>query len=273
MVALVLLAGPSTKRFHFASVSFSGLPSRSVHLDARDALARQQLLELRVLLEVVLLVAELHLVERRHGDVDVAAVDQLRHLPVEEREDQRADVRAVDVGVGHHDHAVVAELLEVELLADARADRGDHRLDLVVRENLVDAVLLAVDDLPAQRQDRLVGAVAAHLRRAAGAVALDDEELGALGSLIEQSASLPGSDIDSSADLRRVSSRALRAAWRARDAAIALLMIWRASVGFSSKNSASFWLTAVETRPRDPRVAELRLRLPLELRVLQLHAR
>src|SRR3982750_3784525 len=70
------------------------------------------------------------------------------------------------------------------------------------------------------------------------------------GSLIEQSASLPGSDIDSSADLRRVSSRAFRAAWRARDAAIALLMIWRASVGFSSKNSACFWLTAVATRPR-----------------------
>ena len=37
------------------------------------------------------------------------------------------------------------------------------------------------------------------------------------GSLIEQSASLPGSDMLSSADLRRVSSRALRAARRARD--------------------------------------------------------
>ncbi len=32
------------------------------------------------------------------------------------------------------------------------------------------------------------------------------------GSLIEQSASFPGSDIDSRADLRRVISRALRAA-------------------------------------------------------------
>ena len=61
------------------------------------------------------------------------------------------------------------------------ADRGDHRLDLVVRENLVDAVLLGVDDLPAQRQDRLVRPVAAHLRRAAGAVALDDEELARTG--------------------------------------------------------------------------------------------
>ena len=71
----------------------------------------------------------------------------------------------------------------------------------------------------------------------------------ASGSLIEQSASLPGSDIDSSADLRRVSSRALRAACRARWAEIALLTICRASVGFSSKYSESFWFTAVETRP------------------------
>src|SRR6476620_10757707 len=58
----------------------------------------------------------------------------------------------------------------------------------------------------------------------------------AAGSRIEQSASLPGSEELSSADLRRVSSRALRAARRARIAAI----------------------------------AELRLRLPLELRVAEL---
>ena len=49
------------------------------------------------------------------------------------------------------------------------------------------------------------------------------------GSRIEQSASLPGSDMLSSALLRRVSSRALRAAWRARAAEIAFVMIWRAS--------------------------------------------
>ena len=62
---------------------------------------------------------------------------------------------AVDVGVGHHDHPVVAELLDVELVADAGADRRHHRLDLGVREHLVDAVLLGVDHLAAQRQDRL----------------------------------------------------------------------------------------------------------------------
>ena len=190
------------------------------------------------------------------------------HLPVEERQDQRADVRAVDVGVGHHDHAVIAELLEVELVADRRADRGDHRLDLVVRENLVDAVLLGVDDLPAQRQDRLVGAVAAHLRGAAGAVALDDEELRRLGILDRAVGELARQRHRlerrlAPRQLARLARRLTRAL-----AAIALLMIWRASVGFSSKNSASFWLTALD-EPAHPRVAELRLRLPLELRVLR----
>ena len=70
--------------------------------------------------------------------------------------------------------------------------------------------------------------------------------------------------------MRRVSSRAFRAAWRAFWAAIAFLTIWFASCGFSSRNSASFWLTVCSTRPGDARVPELRLRLTLELRVLEL---
>src|SRR5207249_8041533 len=56
-----------------------------------------------------------------------------------------------------------------------------EKLDLGVREDLVDPVLLGVDDLPAQRQDRLVRLVARLLRGAAGRVALDDEQLRELG--------------------------------------------------------------------------------------------
>ena len=73
---------------------------------------------------------------------------------------------------------MVAGVLEVELVVDAGADRRDQRLDLVVGEHLVDPALLDVDDLAAQRQHRLGVAVAALLGRAAGRVALDDEELG-----------------------------------------------------------------------------------------------
>jgi hypothetical protein len=148
------------------------------HVGVLDALAHEQVLEVRFLLDVLLAAVDLHGVQRRHGDVDETALDQRRHLPVEEGQDQRADVRAVDVGVGHDDHAVVAQLLEVELVADACPDRGDHRLDLRVREHLVDPVLLGVDHLAAQRQDRLEGAVARVHGRAAGGVALDEEQLG-----------------------------------------------------------------------------------------------
>ena len=73
---------------------------------------------------------------------------------------------------------MVAGVLDVELVAHAGADRGDQRLDLGVLEHLVDARLLDVEDLAAQRQHGLGVAVAALLGRAAGGVALDHEQLG-----------------------------------------------------------------------------------------------
>src|SRR4051812_5409947 len=146
-----------------------------------ELVAQQDLFELGLLLDVDVLLAGLDLVERRLRDVDVAGLDQLGHLPVEEGQHERPDVGPVHVGVGHDDDLVVAGLLDVELLADPGADRGDQRLDLLVREHLVDAVLLDVDDLAAQRQDRLGVAIAPLLGRAAGGVALDDEDLGERG--------------------------------------------------------------------------------------------
>ncbi len=146
-------------------------------LELLELVGQQQLLELALPLDVDLARAVLHLVERRLRDVDEAAVDQLLHLAVEEGEHQGADVGAVDVRVGHQHDLVVAEVLDLELVLDPGADRGDQRLDLVVGEDLVDPALLDVDDLASQRQHRLGVAVAALLRRAAGRVALDDEEL------------------------------------------------------------------------------------------------
>ena len=70
-----------------------------------------------------------------------------------------------------------------------------------------------------------------------------------LGSRTLQSASLPGSVEFSSADLRRVRSRALRAAARARAESIDLRTIRRASAGFSSRNSESLRLTIDWTKP------------------------
>ena len=70
----------------------------------------EDVVELRVVVHVLLALLALDLIERRLGDVDVALLHELRHLPVEEGEQQGADVRAVHVGVGHDDDAAVAQL-------------------------------------------------------------------------------------------------------------------------------------------------------------------
>src|SRR6266550_6100888 len=70
-----------------------------------------------------------------------------------------------------------------------------------------------------------------------------------LGSVSEQSASLPGRRPASSPLFLRTSSRALRAASRARAALSALAMIDRAMLGFLSKKAPRASLTTVLTMP------------------------
>ena len=111
------------------------------------------------------------------------ALDQLRHLAVEERQQQRAYVAAVHVGVRHDDDAVVTQLGHVEAAlfrlaaADAGAECGDQRADLGTAQHAVETRALHVQYLALQRQDRLVLAVPSALGRAAGAVTLDEEDL------------------------------------------------------------------------------------------------
>ena len=91
------------------------------------------------------------------------------------------------------------------------------------------------------------------------------------GSRTEQSASLPGRVEFSSADLRRVRSRALRAASRARDASTALRMIRFAVGGVLLEELGQALVHGRLDEPLDRRVAELGLGLALELRVADLH--
>ena len=140
-----------------------------------------------------------HAEQRRLGHVDVAAFDQVVHLAVEERQQQRADVRAVDVGVGHDDDLAVAAFGEVHFVADARADGRDHAADLLVGQHFVFARLVGVDDLAAQGEDGLVLADAAAFGAAAGRIALDqvqfarvDLAAGAVAELAGQAAAAQG---------------------------------------------------------------------------------
>ena len=147
-------------------------------VDLLELVAEQDVLELGLALEVAVLLPAGQPVQRRLGDVHIAGLDQRLHLAEQERQRQRADVGAVDVCVGEQHDLVVARLGDVELVADAGADRGDQRLDLGVWPGPCRfATLLDVEDLPAQRQDRLGAAIACADRRAACRVALDDEQL------------------------------------------------------------------------------------------------
>ena len=134
-------------------------------------------LEPALVLDVALGLAALHLEQRWLGDEEIAALDEFSHLAVEEGEEEGPDVAAIDVGVGHDDDLVVAGLVDVELVSDPTSDRCDQRLDLLAREHLVEPGALDVEDLPADREDRLGLARATLLRGATGGVALDDEEL------------------------------------------------------------------------------------------------
>ena len=211
------------------------------------------------------------MVERWNGDVHVAALEELGHRSIEEGENERADVRSVDIRVRHHDDAAVAQVGDVELVAEARSDRRDHRLDLGVREHLVDAVLLGVDDLPAQRQDRLRHPVARLFGGTAGGVALDDEELRGIRVLDRAVGEL--------ARKRRVLERALSpcqlTCFPCRLAGIAR----RNRLGDDLTGLGLVFLQELRElliddlldQPCDSRVSKLGLRLTLELRVPELH--
>src|SRR5579872_2241977 len=141
--------------------------------------AYQIILERPLVLEILLRLAARDLVERRLGNIEVTTVDQCRHLPEEERQKQGADVGAIDVGVGHQNDLVIAQLRQIEIVAaDSGTERRDQRADLLRAQHLVEPRTLDIENLAAQRQHRLEFAIAALLGAAAGGIALDDEQFG-----------------------------------------------------------------------------------------------
>ena len=137
------------------------------------------------------LVTSLYLIlnakDGRAGNIDVAGIDQRTHVLVEECQQQDADMRTVDVCIGHDDDLVVTRLGDIEVAAvagarrNAAADRGNQRLDGVARERAMVTNAFDVQNLAAQGQNRLDVSATAVLGRTACRVALYDKELGQLG--------------------------------------------------------------------------------------------
>ena len=87
-------------------------------------------------------------------------------------------MRAVDVRIRHDDDLVVAQIVDVEFGPHADAHGLTKIVDLLVRADLGRGGAEHVQDLAAQGQEGLRFTVARHLGRAAGRVALHQEQFG-----------------------------------------------------------------------------------------------
>ena len=145
------------------------------------------------------------------------------------------------------------------------AERLDQGPDFLRAEHPVEARALDVEDLALERKDRLVLAVAALLGRAAGAVALDQEQLATARDRAPGSRrACPASEAMPITDLR-LASRALRAASRAAAASIIFWMIERASPGCSSSHSLILSLIRLSSGWRTSELTSLSLVWQLNL--------
>src|SRR5688572_11688450 len=162
-------------RLHLAQA----LEAAYLDLDAAGELGLQQLLLVGVVARIDLLGALGQRIERRLCQEQVAVLDQVRHLAEEEGHQERGDVGAVDIGVGHDDDLVVAQALLVVVVARAAAKRLDQVDELLVAGKLIGGGAGDVEDLAAQRQHGLGLAVARRLGGTAGGITLHQEDLGA----------------------------------------------------------------------------------------------
>ena len=120
-------------------------------------------------------------VKRRDGNIKMSIFNELRKFFKEKRHQERGDVGAIHVGVGHDDDALVAQGRLVVIVAGAAAQGLQEVTQFLVGVHLFGGGAGHVEDLAAQRQHRLEAAVAPLLGRAAGGIPLDQENLGALG--------------------------------------------------------------------------------------------
>ena len=184
------------------------------------------------------------------GNKNIAISDEGLHVSVEERQEQRPDVGPIDISIGHDDDLAVTDFTEIEFIANPAAKGRDHGADFIVVQHLVQAGLLHVEDFAAQGQDGLEGTVTALFGAAASGVPFDDVDFRFFRILTGTVRQFPGRELTSSALLRRVRSRALRAAARARLERMAFSTIFFAVGAFSSKYSLRASLTILSTIPR-----------------------
>ena len=108
-------------------------------------------------------------------------LDQRPHIPEEECQQQRADMGAVHIGIGHDDDLVIPELFNVEFVPDARAQRHDQGIQLVVAVDLIRPGFFHVEHLAPHGEDGLEPGVPTLNGGTGCAVALHDVDFAKAG--------------------------------------------------------------------------------------------
>ncbi len=60
--------------------------------------------------------------KRRNCQIEMAVADQVGHFLIEECDEQRCDMCAIDVGIGHDDDAIIAQIVFSIILARTTAE-------------------------------------------------------------------------------------------------------------------------------------------------------
>src|SRR5579864_4916012 len=228
--------------------------------------------KLAFVFDVLLRLALLQREQRRLSNEDVAALNQLLHVPEEKCQQQRADVASVDIGVRHQNDLAVTHFRGIEIIfCNAGAERRDHGANFFMRQHLVVTRLLDIEDFSLERQNRLEAPVAALLRRAACRFALDQEQLAtvrvAFGA-VRQLARQP-SGIERSLAPRQIPSFAGRFTRPGSIHSLVDDLLGYRRILLKERSQALIH----KLRDRAGNVGvELALRLPFKLRLWQLHA-
>ena len=161
---------------HLAQALEAGDAELALDLLALDLLQQRALFFLVQCVEHLL--AHVHAEQRRHRHEHVAGIHQGGKVLEEQRGEQGGDVQAVGVGVGQDHHLAVAQPGQV-VLAGVAADGHGQVVHFLRGQHAAGGHFPGIEDLAAQRQDRLEILVAGLLGAAAGGVAFHQEQLGA----------------------------------------------------------------------------------------------
>ena len=122
-------------------------------------------------------VAFFNLVQRRLSNINISALNQLRHLAIEKRQQQSTNMASVDIGIGHDDNFMIAAFVGIEIVtSDTGAKRGNDGSDFGGIQHLVKTGTFNVQNFTAQRHNRLIAAMTPLFGRTAGGISLNDED-------------------------------------------------------------------------------------------------